>query len=272
MNYQMLKAKQALQLAFLLGVCFWLLYQIEHSQHGVSVLGRKGDVGWSSVDMNLVGEDEKRKEDGGVGDDELDGNFEEEFGKELERQHMVFLNNEENNSDVEVISKTDEAVGLYKHLDQGVYSKKENNDSWGNFKKQVNKGVDKDLERVQLKEPEKNKEITDDTLKQDQDIEAGSLIRENEEDKNIIESKQEIGVANNGTVVGRSEMLDGVHGFHDENGVPQDGNDPLESRDDHANILHQETFLNSSNYHSRFSEEVASQEDMLAADHGETKE
>jgi hypothetical protein len=272
MNYQMLKAKQALQLAFLLGVCFWLLYQIEHSQHGVSVLGRKGDVGWSSVDMNLVGEDEKRKEDGGVGDDELDGNFEEEFGKELERQHMVFLNNEENNSDVEVISKTDEAVGLYKHLDQGVYSKKENNDSWGNFKKQVNKGVDKDLERVQLKEPEKNKEITDDTLKQDQDIEAGSLNRENEEDKNIIESKQEIGVANNGTVVGRSEMLDGVHGFHDENGVPQDGNDPLESRDDHANILHQETFLNSNNYHSRFSEEVASQEDMLAADHGETKE
>lgn len=207
MNYQssgcsqmtkVLKAKQGLQLAFLLGVCFWLLYQIEHSlskwkkdyggsilneQHGVVVLGRKGDAGWSNDDMNLVGED-KRKGDGGGGDDELDGNFEDDFGKELEQQYMVFL--------------------------------------------------------------------------------------KNEEDKNIIESKQEsavqqpIGMANNATVVGRGEMLDGVHGFHDENGVPLDDH---EARDDHENIIHQETSLNSRS-HSRFSEsaiieEFASQEDML---------
>ncbi|XP_059433586.1 uncharacterized protein LOC132166730 [Corylus avellana] len=259
MNLKVLKAKQTLQLAFLLGVCFWLLYQIEHShskgkgyggsiqgklndQHGFIVLGRKWDAGWSSGDdMNLVGEG-KRKEDGGVGDDELDGNADEQFGK-----YMVFINNEENNSD----------------------------DSWGNLKKQAKE----DLER-QIKEPEKNKEmISDDTLKQDQDVEAGSLNRENEEDKNIVESKEEIaeqpsGVANNVGVVGRSEMLDGVmiQGFHDENGVPQDGNNPLDStltdhhsRDDHdGNFLNQETSLNSSNY-SRFSE-------TFSRDDADTKE
>ncbi|KAE7998677.1 hypothetical protein FH972_003196 [Carpinus fangiana] len=264
MNLKVLKGKQALQLAFLLGVCFWLLYQIEHShgkgkgyggsiqgklnykQRGVNVLGRKWDSGWSSDDMNLVGEG-KRKEDGGVGDDELDGNVDEEFGKEPEHRYMVFLNNEENNSD----------------------------DSWGNLKKQVKKGLEREI-----KEPEKNKEmISDDTLKQDQDVEVvGSLNRENEEDRNIVESKEEIaeqpvGAANNVAVVGRSEMLDGViHGFHDENGVPQDANNPLEStltdhhsRDDRGNFLNQETSFNSSNNYSRFSE-------TFSRDEAETKE
>ncbi|KAF5458979.1 hypothetical protein F2P56_022971 [Juglans regia] len=267
------KARRALQLSLLLGVCFWLLYQIEHSngkgkdyggglqsklreQNTVLVLGRKAwssDGGVSNLeDVNLVGE-AKMKEDGGGGDDELDGILEEKiFHEELEQPEMVSLNDLINNSDVE-----------------GVYSKKGYDDPWGsseqggekrleigderdgkNPKTEVKQIGGEDSER-QGKESEKVKEIADDSIKQYQD-EAANFNRQDEKDKDIIGSKQEIavqpsGLENNETAVSRSEMmLDGVHTFHDENGVPQDGNDLVETtlsdiRDDHEIILHQDT-------------------------------
>ncbi|KAG6658408.1 uncharacterized protein LOC122308208 [Carya illinoinensis] len=270
------KARQALQLSLLLGVCYWLLYQIEYSnskgkdyggglqsklreQNPVLVLGRKGNAAWSSdgvvsnlEDVNLVGE-AKMKHDGGGGDDELDGILEEKISqKELEQPKMVSLNYLKNNSDVE-----------------GVYSNKGYDDPWGSSEQGREKrleigderdGKDPKTEVKQIggedserqgKESEKVKEIADDSIKQYQD-EAAIFNIQDENDKDIIGSKQEIslqpsGLENNETVVSRSEMmLDGVHSFHDENGVPQDGRDLVETtlsdlRDDYENILHQDT-------------------------------
>lgn len=324
------KAKQVLQSALLLSVCVWLVYQFKHSyfkgkehsgiiqsklieEHGVIILGRKGNAGWSSdqdfsesEDVNLVVED-KRKEDGGGGDDELDGNAAEEFfhkeneyvhanlgthdeekeiEKEPELQYMVSLNNMRNNSD-NAVGEKDKALGLHNDSRGSASDHDEQNDGKGleihgdekDPKTEVNsndKISDEDSER-QVEEPQIIGAITDDTIKQDQD-EAVSLHSE-EEGTDITESKQEIAIQssdqmeNNATVLGRGEMLDGVHGFPDENGVPRDlvESTLIESRDDHqANILHNETTSNSSDQ-SRFSrstktEEVAFHEHMDASD------
>ncbi|PQQ10628.1 uncharacterized protein Pyn_18914 [Prunus yedoensis var. nudiflora] len=93
-----LKVKPVFQIALLLAVCFWLLYQMKCSHdkaysgsaenkvsedRGSDILGRKGNAGWSkdggisgSEDVNLV-EGSTKKEDRGVGDDMLDENAEE---------------------------------------------------------------------------------------------------------------------------------------------------------------------------------------------------
>ncbi len=330
------KVKHVFQLALVLAVVIWLQYQIKHSNskgmnyggsiqkklsedQSVVILGRKGNAGWSSdgsvsdlEDVNLVEED-KRKGDGGGGDDEFDGNVEDRFfhkeneyargrletreekenGKEPELEHIMFLKNKDNNSDIGVGGK-DESVDLDNHSVQGEYSKKGIDDSWSSVsdhdkqgdekgreiheeeeddkdpKTQV-KQVDDEVSERQVKEPQNIEEVTD---------EAARLNRENEEDKDIAESNQEVamepsGMENNATDLGRSEVLDGDSGFPDENGIPLDGSGLSESmftdsQDDHANIQHQETITNSS-YQSTFSkstiiEGVATQEDMDAAD------
>ncbi|XP_042492274.1 intracellular protein transport protein USO1-like [Macadamia integrifolia] len=148
------KVKQAFQVILLLAVSIWLLYQIKHShskpkeyggeqkklssEHGSMVLGRKGGTGFSeggvytdSIEVNHVGEGQ-RKKDGGGGDDELDRNIEEKAqdesfinghedlqgnitndekdgAKELETQNRESMRSEENNLGTQVRDR-DEAV------------------------------------------------------------------------------------------------------------------------------------------------------------------
>ncbi|KAM4123639.1 hypothetical protein ACB094_01G172700 [Castanea mollissima] len=277
--------------------------------------GLSSDGGMTDLEnVNLVEED-KRKDDGGGGDDELDGNVEEEFfHKENEYSHGQFwtrekkenwkeleLEHKDNNSDIGVGGKG-ESVGLYNHSVQGGYFKKGHGDSWSSVPDHDKKGDekggevhdvedDKDPKTLvkqgddkvsgrQVKEPQHIEELTDDTLKKVQ-YKAGHLNSNNKEDNNnIMESKREIamqpsGTDNNAIVLDRNEVLDGVLGFHDENGVPLDGSDLsksmfTDSQDNYANIQHQETISNSS-YQSRLSKstngaEVATEEDLDAAD------
>nr|POF06504.1 hypothetical protein CFP56_51738 [Quercus suber] len=255
--------------------------------HGGIILGRKGNAGLSSDGEFFHKESEYSR-----------GQFwtreKKENWKELELEHK------DNNSDIGVGGKG-ESVGLYNHSVQGGYIKKGHDDSWSSVPDHDKKGDekggevhdeedDKDPETLvkqgddkvsgrQVKEPQHIEKLTDDTLKKVQ-YEADHLNSNNKEDNNIMESKREIamqpsGTDNNATVLDRNEVLDGVLGFHDENGVPPDGSDLsksifTDSQDNYANIQHQETISNSS-YQSRFSEsaniaEVATEEDMDAAD------
>lgn len=252
MNYQFtgrvqmprgFKAKQALQLALLLGVCFWLLYQIEHSKskgedngggvqsklsdpHGIISLGRKGNAGWSS--------------DGGVSD--------------LQNKNLVrdAQRKEDGGGDAEII-KNDETVSSYKHW-VGVHSKKGHDVPLGSVADHAGEGEKKKLvihgegngnnkPRTQVKrvgkqnsgrygkEPKGMEEILDETNRR-YHYEAAGLNGENEEDKYITGSKEEV-------------AIHPKFGFHDENGVPQDGKDvakwTLAERDDHPIILPQGT-------------------------------
>ncbi|XP_050269518.1 uncharacterized protein LOC126713718 [Quercus robur] len=276
--------------------------------------GLSSDGGMTELEDVNLGEDDKRKDDGGGGDDEFDGNVEEEFfHKENEYSRGQFwtrekkenwkeleLEHKDNNSDIGVGGKG-ESVGLHNHSVQGGYFKKGHDDSWSSVPDHDKKGDekggevhdeedDKDPKTLvkqgddkvsgrQIKEPQHIEELTDDTLKKVQ-YEADHLNSNNKEDNNITESKREIamqpsGTDNNATVLDRNEVLDGVLGFHDENGVPPDGSDLsksmfTDSQDNYANIQHQETISNSS-YQSRFSEsaniaEVVTEEDLDAAD------
>lgn len=269
------KVRQALQLSLLLGVCFWLLYQIGYSnskekvygigqhsklreQNAVLVLGRKGNAAWSSDEgvsnlenVSLV-EEAKMKENGGGGDEELDGILDNKnFRKELEQPKIVSLKDGKNNSDVGVVYSNkgyDDPRGSSEQGGEKRLEIRDERDSKDPQTEFMQVGGE-DSER-QDKESEEVKEIAADSIKQYQN-EAAIFNRQDEEDKDIIRSKQKIavqpsGLENDGTVASRSEMLDGVHSFHDENGVPPHGNVLVETtvsdlRDDHENIQHQHT-------------------------------
>ncbi|KAF8400891.1 hypothetical protein HHK36_014194 [Tetracentron sinense] len=247
------KVKHAFQFALLLAVCIWFLYQIKHSydkrkdyggsvrnklseEHGTLVLGRKGNVGSSnggevdSVDRDPIGQG-GRKEDGGAGDDELDRNSEEKAGeefllkghedsqgndsnheekeeeKEPETQHKESKGEEENNTDIQV-RKGDESVGLYKDMSKEDLSGKGRGDSQERLQ-----DSDEDNINTQVREGD----------------ESMGSDKNKDKDKNSKHSEEEIAFdpseTENATVSGQNEIGNGVHGFHDENGVPDDGHD-----------------------------------------------
>ncbi|KAK9275922.1 hypothetical protein L1049_023196 [Liquidambar formosana] len=251
--------KRALQFALLLAICIWLLYQIKHSrdkkedyggrtqsklgeEDGFVILGRKGNAGWSinggesgTGDVNYVAGESEKKEDGGGGDDELDRSAEEKAEDESFHKDNEFhrgnvttpvekedeKNNEGNNSDVEV--RGEGLVVLEKET-----SKEEARVSHDK------QGDEKDPER-QVKETQHGMEDNTDTPVQDKDETVGSY-KEIDEDKEGTKSEEKIAmspsVTGNITVRGQSGMVNVVLGFHDENGVPQDGNDLVESIED----------------------------------------
>ncbi|KDP40874.1 hypothetical protein JCGZ_24873 [Jatropha curcas] len=101
-----LDKKNVLQVVSLLAVCMWLLYQIKNSNHkpesynGITqsssgrnisiILGRKGileyinGVAVEFQDKNASEEAYERRKDGGVGDDELDMNIDEDIENALQ--------------------------------------------------------------------------------------------------------------------------------------------------------------------------------------------
>ncbi|XVF49122.1 hypothetical protein PTKIN_Ptkin03bG0243100 [Pterospermum kingtungense] len=228
--------KLAFQFTLGLAVCIWLLYQIKHlisndgkdagslqakisERSSVVILGRKGDVELSDKSMymsdsnDVIVEAEGKQNDGGGGDDELDGNVEYIHGDvktdagKVKKMEPAKPDNQSSNSE-----KTEIEMG---DMDKEVSSE---DSSYGveNSKRNasnLDKGDEKDLERHT------------EELHKDENGETGS-VKENGEDKDLKEiiTKQGNGTEND-TVLGLSEVANGVHGFHDENGVPQGGND-----------------------------------------------
>ncbi|KAF8407092.1 hypothetical protein HHK36_006217 [Tetracentron sinense] len=287
------KVKWALQFALLLAVCIWLLYQIRHShdkrkdyggsvqnklhdKDGILILGRKGNAGFNnevegdSKDGYRIGEGEK-KEDGGGGDDELDGSTEEkaeeesfhkdheksqgnvanyeekEDEKEPEIQHKESQSNEENNTHTRV-REGDEEVGLDKDVSKEDSSSKGHEDLQEGF---MNHEEDEKEPERQSKTPQINEEDNNITQLRD------GKVQDEDSKKSEEEIKLQRSETESPTGPGKSEIENGVHGFHDENGVPQDGHDLINSTpsDDQARNLHQET-IPSSNNQSRHTENL----------------
>ncbi|XP_022730711.1 uncharacterized protein LOC111285492 [Durio zibethinus] len=170
-----------------------------------------------------------------------------------------------------IVSKRD---GLGDEQDQKSQniSDERGNKSGGNL---VEQGDDKDLESY-TKELQRDEETSIGALKQGKHDETGSS-KENE-DKNLgsKEITKHVNGTENATVLGSNEVANQLHGFRDENGVPQGGNDLVEftlakSRDGQAkNILHQET-VSSLNHTSQITkgpqiEEGAPKSERNAAD------
>ncbi|XP_059638206.1 uncharacterized protein LOC132280098 [Cornus florida] len=222
------KVKHAVQFVLLLACCIWLAYQIKQShdqrrdngasmqsklseKHGAMALGRKGNAGWSSSGgesdsenvVDLVKGFEK-KEEGGVGDDELDRNVEERAETHIEEPQ----NAEKNLSTL--IQDEDEAV--------------EKNDE------------DKGPSKI--------------------------------EEKNLVPP----GGSFNTSFPIQHEIEDDIHGFNDENGIPQDGSGviiesiPTWATGDHKNILSRQ-IISSSDNQSGIIESITSEREIV-----ETKE
>ncbi|WRX34919.1 hypothetical protein QQP08_027406 [Theobroma cacao] len=223
-----------------------------------------------------------------------------EEGKKMEPERQYHLSTNSENIEIEmrdednkIFSEDNSQEGLeslkriVSNLDGGRYEKDQkrlsSSDERGHksgANNLVERGDEKDLER-HTKELQRDEEISIDALKQGKDEEKGSS-RENGEDKDLIskEINKQVNSTENATVFGQNEVGNGLHGFHDENGVPQGSNDLVEftlakSRDSQANnILHQET--NSSlNHRNNITErphikEVESKSDRNATD-AETK-
>ncbi|KAJ7969549.1 dentin sialophosphoprotein-like isoform X1 [Quillaja saponaria] len=272
--------KQALQLTVLLVGCIWLLYQFKHSsgdesgnteikfgkEYGGVLLGRKGKAGWldersvsDSEDTHLAGE--ARDGDGARVDDGLDGNLEnmveegiihqenvhrnetlgvteevEEVGKESEMQYYNVLiknkevdSSEENSGEVRVKSRGSDSD--HKDHRNTKYLKEQLTDDAESHDKELKNQVTEPRYNEQIREISKSVFSTKENDGEDED-------RSNSEETTVVE----------------------VHGFHDENGVPQDVDDFPESKlivsmVVQDNIVNQEANLSLSNA-SRISIEI----------------
>ncbi|XP_024177686.1 smoothelin-like protein 1 [Rosa chinensis] len=250
------RVKLAIQIVSVLAVCLWLLYQAKQSRdkdysgsvqneviekHGSGILGRKANAGGSI----LVGES-LNDEDRGGGVDVLDGNVEEKHkvnddgdlgrpeGKESEKKvELIYkeLNNTDDNSDIELKANS-EAVGLDEN------SLQEGNSQVGYEDKQVtmsDQDGEKDAKNTSHHEVGEDEEQISHVNRDEQDMK--------------------------GTHRKRSQFNgNGVRGFDDENGVPVDGNDIIESRATESSgdgeISSHEEMYSTSNSESTQSEEV----------------
>ncbi|XVF34904.1 hypothetical protein REPUB_Repub18cG0098400 [Reevesia pubescens] len=277
-------------------------------------LSNKGLYMSDSNGENL--EAEGKQQDKGGGDDELDGNVDEKGGNESSDDGIKYshgdvkINVEEGKTmepeipynlatksekikiemrdmDNEVFSEdysqgVENSKRIMSNLDGGgdendrrkqISSDERQQESSANL---VEQGDEKDLGR-NTKELQKDDEISIDALKPCKDGETCSS-KENGDDKDLV-SKEITNQENNtenATILGPNEVANGLHGFHDENGVPQGGNDLVEftlakSRDGQANnILHQEIISNL-NHPSKITkrlqiEEVASKSERNITD------
>ncbi|XP_043721193.1 dentin sialophosphoprotein-like [Telopea speciosissima] len=153
-------------------------------------------------------------------------NVEQEDREKLERQNEESKNGEKGNPDTEVIDR-DEAVGSDKGAEEQL--NKGHEDSKESFTGHVEQEDREKLER-QNEEPENSEKENPDTAVIER-AEAVGSAKNNDEGKDFKGNAEDIALQHseieNITVPGQSEMGDGLQGFHDENGIPQDGHDLL---------------------------------------------
>ncbi|GLT48522.1 hypothetical protein SLA2020_221420 [Shorea laevis] len=258
--------KLAFQLT-LLAVFIWFLYQITHSNkdhlgnaetkfkegHDAINLGRKQNVGQLSGVINTANQgDENVKVVGGQQEDRSGGDVEKkENEKELDKSYSLITKSVDNFESEVKVKEKDREVSSQENLQERLENPQRdvtNLDGVGDQKdleKQINsdeQGDSKDLDG-QAKKPHEDREISTHTVVESRDQVEGDN-REHDGDKDL-RSDKKLAMRPNGTdnnlVLSQStEMTTEEIGFHDENGVPQDGSDALdftitESRDGEAN-------------------------------------
>lgn len=214
------KVKRALQFTLLLVLCIWLLYQIKHSHDNTEDNGR-------NIQRKL-GEEHGasilgRKGNLGLSSGESDFNF-EDGGARYDGFDKKTDNSEEESYPKEVASNG---------AKQDQKEQEGKNDEF-----QINDSKKSDKEEVFRKENEA--------------IKGSSIV-----EKKISVNSSGI---DNATVSGHRKMEDGGHSFHDENGVPQDVDNDLESMlneksDDKKEFLRQNGIL-SLNDHNKVNESL----------------
>ncbi|KAM1478997.1 hypothetical protein ACFX2I_026351 [Malus domestica] len=300
-----LKVKQAIQIALILAVCFWLLYQMKQShgkdysesskdkaseERGSDILGRKGSAGWSkggavsaSEDPKHVGEVSVKKEDGNVeekNEEESLQNVNEanQVEKETEIQNKE-LNNKDDNSEG-AVKGNDESVGLDKsssheeNYQEGLGTQAVFADQDG--AKHVNHDeVGEDKEQIP-QDKHDEQENGKGQAKEPKRLEESRTTDKEPKSTTYKDISVQRSESKNDSLEGQNSVVDGVvHGFDDVNGVPVDGHDLIESivtgtGGDQAITGHQE-MNSSSNNQSEISknalnEEVGSKEGTTGAD------
>ncbi|CAL5400229.1 unnamed protein product [Camellia sinensis] len=214
------KVKRALQFTLLLVFCIWLLYQIKHSHDNTEDNGR-------NIQRKLSEEHGAsilgRKGNLGLSSGESDSNF-EDGGARYDGFDKKTDNSEEESYPKEVASNG------------GEQDQKEPERKNDNFQIYDNKKSD-------------NEEVS---RKENEAIKGSSIVEK-------MVSVNSSGI-DNATISGHSKMEDGGHTFHDENGVPQDVNNNLESMsyeksDDKKEFLRQNGLL-SLNDHNKVNESL----------------
>ncbi|KAK9947799.1 hypothetical protein M0R45_003404 [Rubus argutus] len=228
------KVKLAFQIVSLLAVCFWLLYQAKQShgkdyresvqnkaskELGSGILGRKANLGGSNIAGESVNDGDRS---GGV--DVLDGNVEEKKkdsslnkinddthgddviheGRESEKEMVLKhkgLNVTDDNSDIE-LKADNEAVGL------DEISLQDGDSQVGHEDKQPTMS-DQDGEKYV-------KNISHDEVGEDEEQNPHVNHGEQGHQRDIQKDSE-------------TNDFNHVHGFDDENGVPVDSNDIIES-------------------------------------------
>ncbi|CAN6680970.1 unnamed protein product [Malus baccata var. baccata] len=302
-----LKVKPSLQIALLLVVCFWLLYQMKHShgkdysegadgkaskEHGSNIFGRKGSAGWSkgggvsaSEDSKHVGEVSIKTEDE---NDVFDGSAEEkneeeslqkvneanEVEKETEVQNTELSNTDEN-SDGEV-KGNGETVGLNENSSREETYREGQEGTQAVISEQDGEKHVKNISHNEAGEDEEQEsQVTRDEQEngKGQEKEPKRLQESSTTNTDISVRRDE---SKNDSLEGQNSVVDAVvHGFDDENGVPVDGHDIIESlvtvsSGDHAITGHQEMNLSSNNQNeiseNAVNEEVGSKDGTNGAD------
>lgn len=291
------KVKLAFQIVSLLAVCFWLLYQAKQSHDkdyresvqnkaseelGSGILGRKANLGGSNIAGESVNDGDRS---GGV--DVLDGNVEEkkkihegrESEKEMELKHKG-LNVTDDNSDIE-LKADNEAVGL------DEISLQDGNFQVGHEDKQPtmsDQDGEKHLKNISHDEvgedEEQNPHVNHGEQGHERDIQKDSETNDfnhgeqghekdiqRDSETNDFSAKNQVLVQpterKNDSLQDPNSMVGGVHGFDDENGVPVDSNDIIESGvtgsvGDGEISLHEEMY-SSSNSQSETNESTESE-------------
>ncbi|KAL7239959.1 hypothetical protein ACSBR2_005760 [Camellia fascicularis] len=227
------KVKRALQFTLLLVLCIWLLYQIKHSHDNTEDNGR-------NIQRKLSEEHGAsilgRKGNLGLSSGESDSNF-EDGGARYDGFDKKTDNSEEESYPKEVARNG------------GKQDQKEPERKNDEF--QINDNKKSDKEEVSRKENEA--------------IKGSSIV-----EKKILVNSSGI---DNATVSGHSKMEDGGHRFHDENGVPKDVDNDLESMlneksDDKREFLRQNGIL-SLNDHNKVNESLhKGEEEVIGSKEG----
>lgn len=253
------KVKLAFQIVSLMAVCFWLLYQAKQSHDkdyresvqnkaseelGSGILGRKANLGGS----NIAGESENVGDRSG-GVDVLDGNAEEkkkdsslnkvnddthgddvihegrESEKEMELKHKG-LNVTDDNSNIE-LKADNEAVGLDAISLQDGDSQVGHEDKQPTMSDQDGEKYVKNISHDEVGEDEEqNPHVNHGEQGHERDIQKDSETNDLSANNEALVQRTE---RNNGSLQDPNSMVGGVHGFDDENGVPVDSNDIIES-------------------------------------------
>ncbi|XVE70489.1 hypothetical protein DITRI_Ditri10aG0076300 [Diplodiscus trichospermus] len=266
------------------------------------------DKGMYTSDSNdVILEAEGKLKDRGGGDDELDGNVDEKVGNESSYKGTEYSQGHVKINGREERKKMEPAVGYNLSADgkkidiemrdmdkqvlsednsqaavensKRIVSNREGGGGEKNWKNQITSeerehesgtnlvdlGDEKDWERNT-----KVQKIT--SIDAGKDGETGSS-KENGEDKELAskEITKQVNGAKNATFPELSEVASGLHGFHDETGVPQGGSDLVEftltkSRDGQTNNILRQQIISDLNHPSEITksfqiEEVASKSD-----------